>query len=79
MENKDMDEISIILLQDAIYLAEKAGVEVQEAFKNGIKVYASKRDVLVRGLGKYIQDNVELLDDGDIINKVIECEKLINL
>jgi len=77
LENKD-DDITICLLQNAVYLATRAGKEIEEALNNNKQVIACKDDVEIRGLKNLIFENVKLFDYGEIIEEVLSNDSIIN-
>lgn len=78
LENKN-DEKTICLLQNAVYFANKNIKETGEALNQGLKVIACEEDINIRGLKRYIYDNVELKDYGEIIDIVLSNDSIINI
>lgn len=78
LENKD-DEKTICLLQNAVYFANKTVKETSDALNQGIKVFACKEDVNIRGLDNHILDKVEIKDYGEIIDLVFNHDTIINI
>lgn len=76
--DNESDKMSICLLQDAVYHANKSNSLIQEFTKKG-KIYAVKEDVEKRGIESYINNDVKLLDYSEIIDLVIANDNLINL
>ena len=74
----DKDEITICLLQNAVYFANKTGKEIEEALNKNKIVIACKDDVEIRGLKNLIFKNIKLLDYGEIIEEIISNESIIN-
>lgn len=79
LESKN-NEVGICLMQDAVYLGckEKNGI-LAEAIKHGILVFAAKRDVELRGLLKFIYPEVRVLDYSEIIDLVLDYERVVNI
>jgi sulfur relay protein TusB/DsrH len=77
LENQD-DEITIALLQNAVYFSVKACTEIAEALKRNMKVIASKEDVELRGIEKLMQEGVSIVDYSGIIDIVFESKTVIN-
>lgn len=76
--DNESDQMSICLLQDAVYHANKSNSLIQEFIKKG-KIYAVKEDVEKRGIESNINNDVKLLDYSEIIDLVIANDNLINL
>lgn len=79
LESKDeADEVTICLLQNAVYFANKANQELGDSL-NKITVYAGKEDVTKRGIEKHLHPEVKLLDYGEVIDLVFEQDNIVNL
>ncbi len=76
--DNESDHVSICLLQDAVYSANKTESLIQEFIKKG-KVYVGREDVEKRGLKNYIHHEAKLLDYGEIIDLAIDNDNIINL
>jgi sulfur relay protein TusB/DsrH len=80
-EHKD-SEVGICLLQDAVYFGCKGkngDGTLTEAIKRGISVFAAKRDVELRGLRRLLHSKIKLLDYGEIIDLVLNYERIVNI
>ncbi len=78
LENRS-DEITICLLQNAVYFANKTEKQIEDALNNNKTVIACKEDVEIRGLKNLIFDKVKLLGYGEIIDEVLANETIINI
>jgi sulfur relay protein TusB/DsrH len=81
LEHKDR-EVGICLLQDAVYLGCKGKngkATLADAIARGIPVFAAQKDVELRGLGPLIHPKIKALDYGDIIDLVLNYERVINI
>ncbi len=81
LEHTD-SEVGICLLQDAVYFGCKGKTEkgtVAEAIKHGVHIFAAKKDVELRGLKKLIHPEIKLLGYDEIIDLVLNYEKIINI
>lgn len=80
LEHKD-SEVGICLLQDAVYFGckGKGGRPADEAIKRGVKIFAAKKDVELRGLTTCLIDGIKLLGYEEIIDLVLEYERIINM
>ena len=72
------ETITICLIQDAVYNANKTNHFIQELIKKG-PIYAGKEDIEKRGLQNYLNPEVELLDYSQIIDLILDSDNLINL
>lgn len=74
-------EVGICLLQDAVYFGHKGkkGNEVlSEVIKRGVQVSAAKKDVELRGLTDSLHPQIKVLDYSEIIDLVLDYERIIN-
>lgn len=78
LENKE-DDITICLLQNAVYFANKTVKEISEALEQNKTVMACKEDVEIRGLKNLIFNKIKLIDYGEIIDTVLANDSIINL
>jgi len=81
LEHKD-SEVAICLLQDAVYFGCKGksgNATVAEAIKRGAHVLAAKKDVELRGLNKLIHPEIKVLGYGEIIDLVLDYERIVNI
>ena len=78
LENLD-DEVSIILIQNAVYSATKSKTDISEALKQNKTVYASKVDVELRGIKDLLHDGIKLVDYGEIVDLVFGQDTIVNL
>jgi len=81
LEHKE-SEVGICLLQDAVYFGcegKKGNGTLAEAIKRGIQVFAAKKDVELRGLTKLIRSKIKILDYGEIIDLVLNYERIVNI
>ena len=81
LEHTD-SEIGICLLQDAVYFGCKGkngNGTVAEAIKRGAHVFVAKKDVELRGLKKLIHPEIKVLRYGEIIDLVLDYERIINI
>ena len=81
LEHKD-SEVGICLLQDAVYFGCKGkngNGTLAEAIKHDIQVFAAKKDVELRGLTELIHPEIKVLDYGEIIDSVLNYERIVNI
>jgi len=78
LENKE-DDLTICLIQNAVYSANKTEKILSDALSRDINVIACKEDVERRGLNKFIFEQVKLLSYGEIIDEVLSNDSIINI
>jgi sulfur relay protein TusB/DsrH len=75
-------EVGICLLQDAVYFGcrGKKGNEIlAEAMERGLAVFVAKKDVQLRGLTRLLRPEIKVLDYGQIIDLILNYEKVVNI
>ncbi len=75
-------EVGICLLQDAVYYGCKGRDgegSVTNGIKNGIPVHVAKKDIELRGLTKLLHPEVKILDYNEIIDLIMNHEKIVNM
>lgn len=78
LENQE-DDISILLLQNAVYFATKQNSEISKALNQNRNVVACKDDVEIRGLKNLIFEKVNLINYEEIIDLVLTQDTIINM
>ena len=78
LEQKDV-EITIALIQNAVYFAIKTNKSISEALERNMNVIACKEDVDIRGLNKMIFNKVKLCNYENLVDKIIENDSIINM
>ena len=79
LEHKDeADEISICLMQNAVYHANNTNQVLSETIEK-MRVYVGEEDVNKRGIIKHLHPKVVLLDYGEVIDLVLEHDNIVNL
>jgi len=81
LEHKD-SEVGICLLQNAVYFGCKGkngNGTLVEAIKRGVSVFAAKKDVELRGLTRLLHSEIKLLDYGEIVDLVLNHERIVNI
>jgi len=75
-------EVGICLLQDAVYFGCKGkngnGI-LAETLRRGVPVFAAKKDVELRGLTKLIHSEIKVLDYSEIIDLILNYERIVNI
>jgi len=79
LEHKS-NEVGICLLQDAVYFGCKGKNEtLAEATKRGIQTFAAKKDIELRGLTEMIRPEIKVLGYGEIIDLILNYERIVNI
>ena len=78
MEHTDEDDVTILLLQNAVYFANKSNKQVAQALNQNKKVAACEEHVNVRGLSKFISEKVKLIKSDDVVDLIFENDSIIN-
>ncbi|MHA1242630.1 MAG: DsrH/TusB family sulfur metabolism protein [Promethearchaeota archaeon] len=79
MEHTDDDDVTILLLQNAVYFANKSNKAVSQALNQKKKVVACKEHIDIRGLNKFISNKIRLVASGEVIDLIFENESIINM
>ena len=77
LENNE-DDVTILLLQDAVYFATKKGKEISKALEQNKKVFVSQSDISLRGIQNMMQEGVQNTDYGGIIDITFASDTIIN-
>lgn len=78
MEHPDEDEVTILLLQNAVYFANKSNQAVAQALNQHKKVVACEEHVQLRGLSNHISDQIKLVKSDDVVDLIFENDSIIN-
>lgn len=79
MEHSGEDEVTILLLQNAVYFANKSNKAVSQVLDQNKTVAACKEHIDTRGLSNFISDKIKLVATGDIVDLIFENETIINM
>ncbi len=75
-------EVGICLLQDAVYFGCKGkngNGMLAEALRRGMPVFAAEKDVELRGLMRLLRSEIKVLDYGEIIDLILNYERIVNI
>ncbi len=78
MEHTTEDEVTIILLQNAVYFANKFNKSVSQALNQHKVVYACKEHIAKRGLTKFISEGIRLIDTPDVVDLIFANDSIVN-
>ena len=78
MEHSAEDDVTILLLQNAVYFANKSNKAVSQALNQNKTVAACKEHVDIRGLSNFISDKIKLVASDGVIDLIFENDSIIN-
>lgn len=78
MEHSDEDDVTILLLQNAVFFANKSNKAVSQALNQNKTVTACKEHVDIRGLSNFISDKIKLVTADGVIELIFENDSIIN-
>lgn len=79
MEHTDEDDVTILLLQNAVYFANKANKAVSQAINQKKSVAACKEHIDLRGLTNFISDKIKLVTTEEVVDLIFENDAIINM
>lgn len=77
LENKE-DDVTILLLQNAVYFANKTCTEIGTALSQNIKVLVSKEDVDLRGISGLMAAGIGTVDYSGIVDAIFASDTVFN-
>ena len=79
IEHSSDDDVTILLLQNAVYFANKSNKAIAQALNQNKEVFARKEDIVLRGLGSFIPGKIKLINSDEIIDLIFANESIINM
>ena len=79
IEHTDDDDVSIHLLQNAVYFANKSNKIIAQALEQNKSVTACKEDIDLRGLSNFVSNKVKLVASADVIDMIFANDTIINM
>jgi len=79
MEHTDEDDVTILLLQNAVYFANKTNKTVSQALNQKKTVAACKEHIDLRGLNNFVSDKIKLVASEQVIDLIFENDTIINM
>jgi len=79
MEHTDEDDVTILLLQNAVYFANKSNKAVSRAINQKKSVAACKEHIDLRGLTNFISDKIKLVTTEEVVDLIFENDAIINM
>ncbi len=78
MEHNAEDEVTILLLQNAVYFANKFNKSVSQAINQNKTVIACDEHVKKRGITKFISEKIKLITTDEVVDLIFENDSIIN-
>ena len=79
IEHTSEDDITILLLQNAVYFANKSNKTILQALNQNKSVTACKEDIDIRGLTNFISDKIKLVASEDVIDMIFANDTIISM
>jgi sulfur relay protein TusB/DsrH len=79
MEHTDEDDVTILLLQNAVYFANKSNEAVSQALNQKKTVAACKEHIELRGLTNFVSEEVKLVASEDVVDLIFQNDTIINM
>ena len=79
IEHGDDDDVTILLLQNAVYFANKTNDAILKALDQKKTIAACKQHVDIRGLNDFIFDKINLVSMDDLVDLIFENDTIINM
>ena len=78
MEHSDEDDVTILLLQNAVYFANKTNKAVSQALNQNKTVAACKEHIDIRGLSNFVSDKIKQVTSDGVVDLIFENDSIIN-
>ncbi|GAH50234.1 unnamed protein product [marine sediment metagenome] len=78
-EHTEEDAVTILLLQNAVYFANKTNKMVSNALDKNITIVANKEDIEVRGIKNFISDKIKLIAYDEVVDLIFANDTIINM
>ena len=78
MEHNVEDDVTILLLQNAVYFANKFNKSVSQAINQNKTVMACGEHIKKRGINKLISDKIKLVATDEVVDLIFENDSIIN-
>jgi sulfur relay protein TusB/DsrH len=79
IEHTEEDDVTILLLQNAVFFANKSNKTISQALDQKKTVAACKEDIDKRGLTNFISDKIKLVASDDVIDLIFGTDTIINM
>ena len=78
-EHTGEDAVTILLLQNAVYFANKTNKMVSNALDKKVTIVANKEDVERRGIKNYISDRIKLIAYDEVVDLIFANDSIVNM
>jgi len=78
-EHSGEDAVTILLLQNAVYFANKTNKMVSNALDKNVTIVANKEDVELRGIKNYISDRIKLIAYDEVVDLIFANDSIVNM
>jgi sulfur relay protein TusB/DsrH len=78
-EHSEEDAVTILLLQNAVYFANKTNKMVSKALDKNITIVANKEDTELRGIKNFISDKIKLIAYDEVVDLIFANDTIINM
>ncbi len=78
-EHTEEDAVTILLLQNAVYFANKTNKMVSNALDKNVTIVANKEDIEVRGIKNFISDKIKLIAYDEVVDLIFANDTIINM
>lgn len=78
-EHTEEDAVTILLLQNAVYFANKTNKMVSKALDKKVTIVANKEDTEVRGIKNFISDKIKLIAYDEVVDLIFANNTIINM
>ena len=79
IEHNNDDDVTILLVQNAVYFASKSNKTILQALNENKSVTVCKEDINIRGLTNLISDKIKLVTSDEVINMIFANDTIINM
>ena len=79
MEHTEEDDVTILLIQNAVYFANKTNKAVSQALNQNKTVAACKEHIDIRGLSNFVSDKIKQVASADVVDLIFENDSIINM
>ncbi|GAI77809.1 MAG: sulfurtransferase complex subunit TusB [Promethearchaeota archaeon Loki_b31] len=78
-EHTEEDAVTILLLQNAVYFANKTNKMVSNALFKNVTIVANKEDVDLRGINTFISDKIKLIAYDEVVDLIFANDSIVNM
>ena len=79
MEHTEEDDVTILLIQNAVYFANKTNKAVSQALNQNKTVAVCKEHIDIRGLSNFVSDKIKQVASADVVDLIFENDSIINM